>query len=777
MNTFNGINNKINIRVEDVEEKSNKKYDSVNDNAVVSNHTILSEYNKGTYVTDIFFDKGNNYSYNINIGYNHKNKIIQKLKYARDKDSNYDDSQPEFVIQTNGTIKVNSPRLQFKNKNIYFGQCEDAYDGDLKLGTGAGLNLTLNKISSSTAKKPYQLFNMIDLANLNKLLLVLSEFNNNNNKIIVKDEFGSTWGSCGIIADRTTGYRYSNFIFTNCDFRDVVGTYCQDKAQFEDVKKPTVNLENLEVPEYLCGHAVYRLGRLKFGENSNFTNLIIPSKIKYIGMGSSPVILDPLPNITNLVKNLENKSSYFFLEYSFENSNINKIYLNTDNLTTTNSNTSIGFGESSFLNNSNLNSVIMTKSIETQPFNAKSLKIKIANRAFKDCINLNDFPTNFITSLGDYSFANCGLKSLSLETSSLLKNYTFFNNTKLENIRFFQNVDSDISNSMCCFLQCEKLISVQGLANVESINSKFFFRGCTSFNPDLSTDFAQLTNLGDFVFYNTGLINAYSETLETISQSTFAGCQELISVNFPNCSTLGIEAFSDNPKLNTVILGTTLSYPDGTFKNDENLESINKNSKQAVQDMGAYCFYNVSPTFINKENFPNLQTIGEYCFYDGTKKDGKNITIELPKAVTDLPYDSIFNCNLEKFIGLGITKIYYNNKNSLKGNYLVPNIIKELNLPAFIGFEYPSTTTSNEHGFQCLYPWEIAEESYLEKAENISNHQDNLDISSAPETLRVFDAPNLNNYYGNYITTLSRGAIFSKLERLNIPKHFCGGYR
>ena len=78
MNTFNGINNKINIRVEDVEEKSNKKYDSVNDNTVVSNHTILSEYNKGTYVTDIFFDKGNNYSYNINIGYNHKNKIIQK---------------------------------------------------------------------------------------------------------------------------------------------------------------------------------------------------------------------------------------------------------------------------------------------------------------------------------------------------------------------------------------------------------------------------------------------------------------------------------------------------------------------------------------------------------------------------------------------------------------------------------------------------------------------------------------------------------------------------
>ena len=149
MNTFNGINNKINIRVEDVEEKSNKKYDSVNDNTVVSNHTILSEYNKGTYVTDIFFDKGNNYSYNINIGYNHKNKIIKKLKYARDKDSNYDDSQPEFVIQTNGTIKVNSPRLQFKNKNIYFGQCEDAYDGDLKLGAGAGLNLTLNKISSS----------------------------------------------------------------------------------------------------------------------------------------------------------------------------------------------------------------------------------------------------------------------------------------------------------------------------------------------------------------------------------------------------------------------------------------------------------------------------------------------------------------------------------------------------------------------------------------------------------------------------------------------------
>ena len=46
MNTFNGINNKINIRVEDVEEKSNKKYDSVNDNTVVSNHTILSEYNK-----------------------------------------------------------------------------------------------------------------------------------------------------------------------------------------------------------------------------------------------------------------------------------------------------------------------------------------------------------------------------------------------------------------------------------------------------------------------------------------------------------------------------------------------------------------------------------------------------------------------------------------------------------------------------------------------------------------------------------------------------------
>ena len=526
------------------------------------------------------------------------------------------------------------------------------------------------------------------------------------------------------------------------------------------------------MPEYLCGHAVYRLGRLKFGENSNFTNLIIPSKIKYIGMGS-PVILDPLPNITNLIKNLENKSYYSFQENSFENSNINKIYLNTDNLTTTNSNTIIYYGEKSFLNNSNLNSVIMTKSIVPQPSNPKSLQIKIANFAFKDCINLNNFPTNFITSLGEYSFANCGFKSLLLKTSSLLKKCTFYGNGKLKNIRFFQNENSDISNSMYCFLDCEKLISVQGLTNIKTINSKSFFEGCTSFNPDLSTDFAQLTNLGDSVFYNTGLINAYSETLKTISQSTFAGCQELISVNFPNCSTLGIKAFSDNPKLNTVILGSTLSYPDGTFKNDENLESINKNSKQVVQDMGSFCFYNVSPTFINKENFPNLRTIGEYCFGDETKKDGKNITIELPKAVTDLPYGSIFNCNLEKFIGLGITKIY--EKNSFKGNYLVPNIIKELNLPAFPGFEYPSTTTSNEHGFQYLNPWEIAEEIYLEKAENVCNLIGDLDISSAPETLRVFDAPNLNNYYGNHITTISR-VIFSKLERLNIPKHFCGGY-
>lgn len=772
MNTFSGINNKINIRVEDVKEKSNKKYDSVNDNTIVSNHTILSEQDKDTHVTDIFLDKNNDYSYNVNIGYNHKNKIIQKLKYARDKDSNYDASQPEFIIQTNGTIKVNSPRLQFKNKNIYFGQCEDNYSGDLILGAGAGLNLTLNKISSSTAKKPYQLFSMIDLANLNKLLLILSEFNNNN-KIIVKDEFSSTWGSCGIIADNTTNNIYSNFIFTNCNFCNTAGRYCQDQAQFEDVKKPTVNLENLEVPEYLCGYEIYELGRLKFGENSNFTNLIIPSKIRYIGTQSLPVILDPLPNITNLIKNLENKKNCYFQENSFKNSNINKIYLNTDNLTTDSINSiiSIFYRKQSFLNNYNLTSVTTISSS-----GPKVLFIVIDNDAFKNCFSLSDFPTNFITSLGDYSFANCGFKSLSLKNSSLLKNYTFYNNSKLENITFFRNEDySNISNSIWCFARCEKLISVKGLANITTINSQSFFNGCTSFNPDLSTDFAQLTNLGDAIFYNTGLINAYSETLKTISKSTFAGCQELISVNFPNCSTLGIKSFSDNPKLKTVILGNTLSYPERTFENDENLESINKNSTQMVQDMGEYCFHNVSPTFINKENFPNLQTIGEYCFLDETKKDGKNITIELPGTVTDLPYGSIYNVNLEKFIGLGITKIY--DRNSYEGNYLVPNIIKELNLPAFIGFEYPSTTTSNTYGTQYLYPWEIAEESYLEKAENISNYSGYLSISSAAETLRVFDAPNLNNYYGNYITTQSSTVIFPKLERLNVPKHFCGGFR
>jgi hypothetical protein len=192
------------------------------------------------------------------------------------------------------------------------------------------------------------------------------------------------------------------------------------------------------------------------------------------------------------------------------------------------------------------------------------------------------------------------------------------------------------------------------------------FQGCTSLtaiivetnNPAYSSANGVLFNQSGsaLIQYAVGLDGGYTipNTVTSIGEDAFAGCDGLISVTVPgSVSEIGTAAFADcNYLTNATISEGVASIGDAVFYGCVNLPSIALPG--TVTNIGEYAFQNCDLlTNITMAN--GLTNIGEYAFYGCYGLD--NITI--PDSVTAIGQDAFAYCTAMSTVTIpaGVTTI------------------------------------------------------------------------------------------------------------------------
>ena len=174
----------------------------------------------------------------------------------------------------------------------------------------------------------------------------------------------------------------------------------------------------------------------------------------------------------------------------------------------------------------------------------------IGDYAFEECTSLTSVTIgNSVTSIGDYAFDHC----------ATLPNVTIPNSVTSIGARAFYNCSSmtsvSIPNSVSSigvgpFAHCDSLTNIM----VDSGNPNYLSQDGVLYNKDKTT-------LIQYPIGNSRTSFAIPNSVTSIGDSAFSGCDSLTSVTIPNSVTsIGKQAFSDCSNL------TSVTIPDSVTK-------------------------------------------------------------------------------------------------------------------------------------------------------------------------------------------------------------------
>lgn len=211
--------------------------------------------------------------------------------------------------------------------------------------------------------------------------------------------------------------------------------------------------------------------------------------------------------------------------------------------------------------------------------------LTIGDGCFMNCTGLKMFePTFLVENIPEYSFYNC--KTLSgieqLKNIRTIEEYAFYKvpMTKLPNI---QNVSLIGEGAFC---QCQKLISIVGLPNINRLPAKVF-EGCKALQEVGTEDMpfpSSIKVIGARCFKDCSMlgnedIEEIGNYVSSIGESCFEGCKGISEIGlFPNVTSYPQKSFYNctniaNIKAATVEMAS-LIIGNEAFGNAENLAQI-----------------------------------------------------------------------------------------------------------------------------------------------------------------------------------------------------------
>lgn len=148
----------------------------------------------------------------------------------------------------------------------------------------------------------------------------------------------------------------------------------------------------------------------------------------------------------------------------------------------------------------------------------------------------------------------------------------------------------------------------------------------------LSVDFSNVVEIGDNAFTLCPLISVSFPQVTTIGAEVFAGCSNLTAVSFPRAQTIGGYAFNNCTNLTTVSFPQATLIKEGAFNNCTKLTTV---SFPRAAVINGYAFS--SCTNLTTINLSQIVTV-----YNNTFQNCTNLTtVSLPRVVT--VYNNAFN--------------------------------------------------------------------------------------------------------------------------------------
>ena len=229
----------------------------------------------------------------------------------------------------------------------------------------------------------------------------------------------------------------------------------------------------------------------------------------------------------------------------------------------------IGVGDSVFIKNEKLKSIVLPDSVE-----------QLGNSAFNQTKNLKDIVARGVKYVGDYCFYSDTWSNITLGSLESVGKYAFFN----------------------CRVSDESF----DISNLKEVEDYSFYK--CKFNEVKSS---AVTKVGKYAFYsNWGLISVDLPNVETIDANAFSFCEKIEIAKLDSVTQIGSSAFDQsNGELKTVVCPNLRIIGSLAFDGCHKLESIDLEN---VTQLYTQAF---NRTLIKSVNMPKLQKIQGGAFY------------------------------------------------------------------------------------------------------------------------------------------------------------------
>lgn len=245
---------------------------------------------------------------------------------------------------------------------------------------------------------------------------------------------------------------------------------------------------------------------------------------------------------------------------------------------------------------------------------------ELNSNVFSGCENLEDVENldlESLTYIGSKAFASCN--KLFNKTNGVYENTSI---TSIDNGAFFGNLSLKEARLPNCstilnvgtwgglFHKCSNLHTVV-LSDNCTILPENSFQETTSLE---SFDFSHVVEIRNNAFQNSGIKNVVSNTIEKLESSSFTGCNSLITVNLPNCTSIDNSCFENcSNNLTTVNLPSLNDIPRYAFAYDSNVTSITLGQNVTI---GEYAFVSCKKLTTLTFGVNKTSLLQQYTFYE-----------------------------------------------------------------------------------------------------------------------------------------------------------------